>query len=174
MDVSGIKNAILNGSSLISETVSYIFGGWSNDLETLIIFMIIDYITGIICAGILKNSQKTEKGALESKVGWKGLIKKCYTLLFVLIAHRLDLAIEVNYIKTTVIIGFIINEGLSIIENAGLIGIPLPNSIKNSIEILRNKIKKNDTLKTISTSNKNETEEVKKDEEQEKILNEKE
>ena len=140
-NISSIKGAIITTLALIGSGISYLFGGWSNDLETLIIFMIIDYITGFICAGVLKKSKKTQSGTLGSKAGWKGLIKKCFTLLFVLIAHRLDISIGVEYIETTVIIGFIINEGISIIENAGLIGVPLPNSIKKAIDILQEKVK---------------------------------
>ena len=88
------------------------------------------------------NSNKTESGALESKAGWKGLCRKCVTLLFVLVAHRLDISLGVDYIRTTIIIGFIVNESLSIIENAGLMGVPIPNILKKAVEILREKSEK--------------------------------
>lgn len=139
-DLSRAKIIITSITGTLCSLLINLFGEWNTEMETLIIFMILDYLTGIICAAVFKKSKKTENGSLESKVGWKGLAKKCYILLFVLIAHRLDLALDVEYVKTTVIIGFVINEGLSIIENAGLIGIPLPSSLKNAIEILQNKI----------------------------------
>lgn len=77
--------------------------------------------------------------ALESRAGWKGLCRKGVTLLFVLIAYRLDLALGVNYIRNAVIIGFMANELISITENAGLMGIPLPTVIQNAIEVLTRK-----------------------------------
>lgn len=116
-----------------------LFGGWSAGMTTLILFMAIDYISGLIVAGIFKNSQKSNTGALESKAGWKGLCRKCMTLLFVIIAYRLDLLINTNYIRDAVVIGFCANELISIVENAGLMGIPLPPVIVKAIEVLRNK-----------------------------------
>lgn len=76
---------------------------------------------------------------MESRAGWKGLCRKGVTLLFVLIAYRLDLALGVNYIRNAVIIGFMANELISITENAGLMGIPLPTVIQNAIEVLTRK-----------------------------------
>ena len=115
------------------------FGGWSDDMITLIIFMAVDFITGLIVAGVFKASGKTESGALNSKASFKGLSKKCVMLMFVLIACRLDILLGVDYIKTATIIGFILNEAISIVENAGLMGIPLPEIIKKAIEILKNR-----------------------------------
>ncbi len=112
------------------------FGGWDSGLVTLILFMAIDYIRGLIVAGIFRNSPKTQSGALESRVGWKGLCRKCVTLLFVLVAYRLDIIIGVNYIRNAVIIGFVANELISIVENAGLMGIPLPPVLNSAIDIL--------------------------------------
>ena len=115
------------------------FGGWDSGLVTLILFMAIDYIMGLIVAGIFRNSPKTQSGALESRVGWKGLCRKCVTLLFVLVAYRLDIIIGVNYIRDAVIIGFVANELISIVENAGLMGIPLPPILNSAIDILTKK-----------------------------------
>ena len=94
---------------------------------------------GLVVAGIFRNSPKTQSGALESRVGWKGLCRKCVTLLFVLIAYRLDIIIGVSYIRNAVIIGFVANELISIVENAGLMGIPLPTVLSNAVEILTRK-----------------------------------
>ena len=79
-----------------------------------VVFMGIDYVSGIIVAGVFHKSRKTENGALESGIGWKGLCRKGMTLLFVLIAYRLDLAIGTTYIRDAVVIGFIANELISI------------------------------------------------------------
>lgn len=116
-----------------------IFGGWSEDMITLLIFMGVDFLTGLIVAGVFKASGKTESGALNSKASFKGLCKKCVMLLFVLVACRLDILLGVDYIRAATVIGFILNEAISIIENAGLMGIPLPDIIKKAIEILKNK-----------------------------------
>ena len=113
--------------------------GWDSALITLVIFMSIDYIAGLLVAGVFKQSPKSMNGALESRAGWKGLCRKGMTLLVVLVANRLDLAIGVDYIRNAVIIGFIANELISIVENAGLMGIPLPSAIKKAIEILTQK-----------------------------------
>lgn len=101
--------------------------------------MVIDYISGLIVAGVFKKSPKTDTGALESKAGWKGLCRKGMTLLFVLIAYRLDLVIGTNYIRDAVIIGFVANELISIVENAGLMGLPLPQIITKAIDVLTKK-----------------------------------
>ena len=93
----------------------------------------------LIVAGVFHNSNKTETGTLESKAGWKGLCRKCMTLLFVLIAYRLDLALGVAYIRDAVIIGFMANELISIVENAGLMGLPLPAVITKAIDVLTKK-----------------------------------
>lgn len=134
-----MKSSICTGIGVVGSFIASLFGGWDAALVTLIIFMCIDYVSGLIVAGVFHKSQKSETGALESKAGWKGLCRKCMTLLFVLIAYRLDLAIGVSYIRDAVIIGFMANELISIVENAGLMGVPLPAVIQNAIDILTKK-----------------------------------
>ena len=138
------KETICTAVGMVGSAIAAAFGGWDQALITLIIFMVIDYISGLAVAGIFHNSKKSENGTLESRAGWKGLCRKCVTLLFVLIAYRLDLAIGVNYIRNAVIIGFMANELISIVENAGLMGIPLPNVISKAIDILTNKQEETD------------------------------
>ena len=75
-----------------------------------------------------KKSKKTESGALESHAGWKGLCRKGVTLLIVLVACRLDMTIGTTFIKDATVIGFIVNETISLIENAGLMGVPIPKA----------------------------------------------
>lgn len=134
-----MKNAICTTAGAIGGVIASLFGGWDAGLATLVMFMAIDYVSGLVVAGVFHNSKKTTSGTLESKAGWKGLCRKGMSLLFVLIAYRLDLAIASNYIRDAVIIGFIVNETISIVENAGLMGVPLPKVINKAIDILTSK-----------------------------------
>ncbi|WP_347561849.1 phage holin family protein [Clostridium sp. E02] len=126
-------------AGITGSIITTLFGGWDTGIGTLVLFMIIDFISGLAVAGVFHNSKKTNTGTLESNAGWKGLCRKSMTLLFVLIAHRLDLSIGTSYIRDTVTIGFMANELLSIVENAGLMGIPLPSVLLKSIDILNQK-----------------------------------
>ena len=134
-----MKIKILSLLGCAGSVIASLFGGWDAALVTLMIFMGIDYVTGLIVAGVFHNSEKTENGALESRAGWKGLCRKGVTLLVVLVACRLDLVMGSNFIRDAVVIAFIANETISIIENAGLMGIPIPAAIMRAIEILKNK-----------------------------------
>jgi toxin secretion/phage lysis holin len=133
------KVTILGSFAAIVAIISSLFGGWDTALTTLVIFMAIDYVTGLIVAGVFKRSGKSESGSLESRAGWKGLCRKGTTLLIVLVAVRLDMATGGTILKDTVVVGFAANEALSIIENAGLMGIRIPLIIQNAIEVLRKK-----------------------------------
>lgn len=134
------NSTILSGIiGAIGAVFSTAWGGWTTGMQTLLLFMGIDYLTGLIVAGVFKNSNKSENGALESRAGFKGLCRKCMILLFVLIAYRLDLMIGTNYIRDAVVITFSINEVLSIAENAALMGIPLPKVILKALDILKQK-----------------------------------
>ena len=137
-----MKSGICTAAGIVGSAIAALFGGWDEALMTLVIFMVIDYVSGLIVAGVFHTSKKTESGTLESRAGWKGLCRKGVTLLFVLVAHRLDMAIGVDYIRNAVIIGFMANELISIVENAGLMSIPLPKVIQNAIDILTEKSEK--------------------------------
>lgn len=139
-----MKEGICTGIGVVGSLIASAFGGWDAALITLILFMAIDYVSGLLVAGVFHNSKKTETGTLESRAGWKGLCRKGMTLLFVLIAYRLDLAIGVDYIKNAVIIGFMANELISIVENAGLMGLPLPAVISKAIDVLTKQAERGD------------------------------
>ncbi len=139
-----MKELLCLSIGVSGSVIAGLFGGWDAALLTLLIFMAIDYITGLVVAGVFHNSPKTENGNIESKAGWKGLCRKCMTLLFVLVATRLDVMLGAEYIRDGVCICFIVNETISIIENAGLMGVPIPKQIVNAIEILKNKGDKNE------------------------------
>ncbi len=134
-----MKNTLCTATGVAGSFIVSLFGGWDTGIGTLMLFMVIDFLSGLAVAGIFKRSTKTKTGTLESKAGRKGLCRKCMTLLFVLIAHRLDLSLGTHYIRDTVIIGFMANELISIVENAGLMGLPLPAAIINAIDILNKK-----------------------------------
>ena len=138
-----MKGYILSAVGAIGSGIAYLFGGWTASITTLLIFMIVDYLTGLIVAGVFHKSKKSDTGSLESRAGWKGLCKKCMTLLFVIVAHRLDLQIGTSFIKDAVCIAFITNELLSIVENAGLMGIPIPKAITKAIAVLNGEEDKN-------------------------------
>lgn len=108
-------------------------------LVTLILCMALDYLTGILAAAVFKKSKKTQSGGLESRCGWKGLCRKGISLFVVLIAYRLDLLAETDFICNTVMIAYLINELISIVENAGLMGVPIPHVIVQMIDVLKNK-----------------------------------
>lgn len=137
-----MKEAVCTMIGIAGSFISSLFGGFDAALVTLLIFMTLDYISGIIVAGVFKNSRKTANGALESGAGWKGLCRKGMTLVIVLIAVRLDIVIGTTYIRDAVCIAFIANETISIVENAGLMGVPIPAAITKAIEVLKDRTDK--------------------------------
>lgn len=138
-----MKVTILTTLGAIGGLIASLFGGWDAALTSLLIFMGIDYITGLIVAGVFHKSRKSESGSLESRAGWKGLCRKGTSLLVVLIACRLDLLMNTTFIRDGVVIAYVINETISIVENVGLMGIPIPSVITKAIEILKSEEEKN-------------------------------
>jgi len=134
-----MKQFVCTVIGAVGSGIAALFGGWDTGLVSLLIFMALDYVSGLVTAGVFHKSNKSDTGSLESKAGWKGLCRKCMTLVFVLVAYRLDLIIGTNYIKNAVIIAFIANELISLVENAGLMGVPLPAVITKAIDILQKK-----------------------------------
>ena len=134
-----MKEMICAAAGVIGSAIASLFGGWTAGLTTLVIFMAVDYITGLICAGVFHKSQKSDTGALESNACFKGLIRKGVVLLVVLVAHRLDLLIGASYIRDAVCIAFSANELISIVENAGLMGVPVPRVLTKAIDVLKKK-----------------------------------
>lgn len=135
-----MKESICTAIGITGSFIAGLFGGFDASMVTLIAFMGVDYVTGLILAAVRK-SPKTDTGGLSSRIGLKGLAKKCVILMLVLVSARLDITLGTSYIRDAVCIGFIANELLSIIENAGLLGVPMPQALKNAVEILQ---KKND------------------------------
>lgn len=134
-----VKNGVCAMVGVIGSLIASQFGGWDAALSTLILFMAVDYITGLVVAGVFHASPKSKDGTLESRAGWKGLCRKGVTLLIVLVACHLDTVMGSNFIRDATVIAFIANETLSIIENAGLMGVPIPKALTGAIEILKQK-----------------------------------
>ena len=134
-----MKHGICAVLGMVGSLIAGAFGGWNGAFVTLLIFMAADYLSGLAVALVFRKSPKTKSGGGSSRVGWKGLCRKGMTLLIVLVAYRLDLILGVNYIRDTVMIGFIANETISVTENAGLMGVPLPKIITKAIDILNDK-----------------------------------
>ncbi len=139
MNAKQIYYLVLAALGAIGTWIANVLGGWDAAMGTLFIFMGIDLLTGFLLAAVFHASPKSKGGALESKAMAKGLVRKGMAMLVVLIANRLDLMLGLDYIRNGVIIAFCVNELLSIIENMGLMGVPMPEILTNAVELLRRK-----------------------------------
>jgi len=137
--MNSLKLAVVTTTGIFGTVITTLYGGWTKDMTTLLIFMAIDFMLGLAIAAFWKKSEKSTSGALSSRSAWKGLIKKGACLLVVLVAYRLDLALGLTYIKSAVIIAFIVSESISIVENLGIIGVPLPSALTKAIDLLTEK-----------------------------------
>lgn len=134
-----MKDWLCTAAGVIGAALSWMFGGFDESLAALIILMSVDYLSGSIVALVFHNSRKSETGCYNSAYGLKGLCKKGLMLLFVLVAAQLDSLMDTAYIRDAVCIGFCTNEVISITENLGLAGIPLPQSVTKALEQLHSK-----------------------------------
>ena len=118
---------------------AWAFGGWDTALAALVICMAVDYISGSVVALVFHKSLKTATGAYNSAYGLKGLCKKGLMLLFVVVAVQADRLLGAEYVRDAVCIGFSVNEIISIVENLGLAGVPLPQAVTKALEQLQTK-----------------------------------
>ena len=139
-----MKGWVMTIIGVVGCAVSALFGGWDSSLQALLLFMVIDYLMGLVVAGVFKKSKKTKSGALSSKKCWEGLARKGGTLAVVLVGAQLDKVVGIDYVRDGVCIAFIANEAISIIENAGLMGVPIPAVITKAIDMLKRKEEEND------------------------------
>lgn len=137
--MTGYKNAFLAFIAAAGSVIANALGGWDSALKVLVAMMVADYITGVLVALIWHRSNKTDSGTLLSKAGFKGLCKKGVIILIVWLAVLLDDAMGASYVRTAVILFFIGNEGLSLFENVGLMGMPYPTFLKKALQALRDK-----------------------------------
>ena len=123
------KLTLASITGVIGSFIANLLGGWTSDLGLL-----------------LKNvaSAKSDTGTLNSTSAWRGICKKCGTLVMVLVANQLDATFGMSYVRTAVIITFIVVELISIVENAGLMGIPVPKVILNVIDVLKERAGEDD------------------------------
>lgn len=123
------------GAAAVGAVVGFLFGGWSILLGILLAFTIIDYVTGMMAA--------YTEGRLRSTVGFKRIPKKIMIFVLVAVAHLVDRAVGTNDLfRDATIFFYLANELLSIIENAGRMGLPIPEQIKQAVEILQGKSEK--------------------------------
>lgn len=134
-----MKQAFCTTVGLLGAAVTWAFGGWDVVLAALLVCMGVDYVSGSMVALVFHKSTKTESGTYNSSYGLKGLCKKGLMLLFVLVAVQMDKILGVDYVRDAVCIGFCANEILSIIENLGLAGVPMPQAVTKALEQLQNK-----------------------------------
>ena len=138
------KIAASTAIGMAGAAVAALLGGWDMALQTLVGFMAADYITGIIVAAVFRKSSKTPGGALSSEAGWRGLCKKGAMLVLVHIACSLDLLTGTGYLRDATVIALVANETVSILENLGLMGVPIPEILTKAIETLKNNKNKGD------------------------------
>lgn len=144
MTANMVKNGVLSAASLVGTFVAHALGGWDAAMQVLVALMVADYVTGILVAAVWHRSNKSASGALDSKAGFKGLLKKCAILALVWIGVLLDNATGANYIRTAVVLFFIGNEGISLLENLGLMGVPYPAFLQKALEALHDQGDKGD------------------------------
>lgn len=140
-----IKNGVLAVLAAVGSFIAHALGGWDAAMKVLVALMAADYITGWLVAAVWHRSNKSATGALDSNAGFRGLCKKGAILLIVWIATLLDSAIGGAYVRTAVVLFFIGNEGLSLLENLGLMGVPFPAFLKKALEALQEQGDKGDT-----------------------------
>lgn len=134
-----VKNTVFAAGAALGSWVAALFGGWDGSLKALLFLIAIDYITGLVVAGVFHASTKSNGGALESRAGFKGLVRKCGILALVLVAQLVDVTTGQSFVRTAVCLFFVANEALSVLENVGLMGVPYPNFLKKMLEVLRDK-----------------------------------
>ena len=130
--MKSLGNLVIIGIGAIVSFIFYITGGQDKMMGCLLILMLVDYISGII-KGVIKQD-------LNSKVGFRGALKKLIMILVIVLAYQIDVLLNNKLALKTLMIGVLIsNEGLSILENASICGVPIPDKLKNILEQYKNK-----------------------------------
>lgn len=125
-------NVIKWVSAATVSMVGYLFGEWTLTLKALLILVAVDWLTGWAAAWL--------NGELRSMKGFIGIAKKICIFLFVTVAHVIDMVLgDMHYLRDTVVLFYLANEMLSVAENAGRMGIPMPPVLRNAIELLNRK-----------------------------------
>ena len=135
--VNVMKELFCTIIGITGAAAAWAFGGWDTALAALVICMAVDYISGSTVALVFHKSRKTASGAYNSAYGLKGLCKKGLMLLFVVVAVQADRLLGADYVRDAVCIGFSVNEIISVVENLGLAGVPLPKAVIKALEQLQ-------------------------------------
>jgi toxin secretion/phage lysis holin len=133
------RNVVASGVGAVLGFFIALAGGWDKALETLLTFMLIDIILAVLNSIVFKTSAKSESGALSSRAFSKGLTKKVFLLILVVIGYKLDIMLDIDYIRTSVIIALICNELISILETYKLSGIKSPEVLDDILDVLQKK-----------------------------------
>ena len=136
-----LKSIVSIVTGTIGSLLINLIGKPTDDLIILIVLMIIDLIVGFLISAIWQKSSKTDSGKLSSSVMFKGIIKKFFTLVIVVIAYQLDILLAMNVIRHIVVIAFIVEEVLSITENIAITGIKIPIVITKALDVLEKEVK---------------------------------
>lgn len=137
MDYNAVKNGVLAAMAAVGSWIANSMGGWDASMQVLVALMVADYLTGVLVAAVWHKSSKSSSGTLNSVAGFKGILKKCAILLLVWIGVLLDQALGSAYARTAVVLFFVGNEGISLLENLGLMGVPFPAFLRRALEALR-------------------------------------
>lgn len=137
MDYNAVKNGVLAALAAVGSWIANSMGGWDASMQVLVALMVADYLTGVLVAAVWHNSSKSSSGTLNSVAGFKGILKKCMILMLVWIGVLLDQALGSAYARTAVVLFFVGNEGISLLENLGLMGVPFPAFLRRALEALR-------------------------------------
>ena len=136
-NAAAVKNTVLAAAAAAGSAVFEALGGLDELLGLLIALMAFDYVTGVLVAALWHRSGKSATGALDSRAGFRGLCKKGTVLLVVYIGVLLDRALGIDYVRGALVLFFCGNEGLSLLENIGLMGVPYPPALRKMLEALK-------------------------------------
>lgn len=125
-----VINAIKLGLTAFITWIGWLVGGFDTMMITLLLFMVIDYLSGVMCG--ISNKK------LSSEIGFKGIFKKVMIILLVGVSNLLGLALGVEGLRYIIISFYLANEGISIVENASILGLPVPQKVKDVLEQLKN------------------------------------
>lgn len=139
MRENGLKNTVLAILGTLGSFIARALGGWDSAVTLLFVMMGADLAAGVALAAIWKRSPKTERGGLSSGAAFRGAVKKLAAVVLVGIANLMDRALGLDYIRTAAVCFFIGSEGLSLLENLGLMGVPLPGVLRRTLEVLLDK-----------------------------------
>ena len=136
-----VKQVISLVIGALTTGILKVIGKPTQDLKILLLLMVIDLIVGFTVSAVWHKSSKTKSGKVSSKVMFKGIVKKILTLVLVVVAYQIDILLGYGIIRHVVIIAFIVQEIISIIENITITGIKAPDIITKALDVLERSVK---------------------------------